>query len=103
MPSAIAPLQVIMPPLARPVGPVIKAMLDDDWSRIGDYYAWTMFPFGRFARDLVGPGSIREAPIRIVDKMIGLPLLGIQRDVKKTRDGKYSESIYPKGIIGGYE
>ena len=103
LPSAIAPLQVIMPPLARPVGPVIKAMLDDDWSRIGDYYAWTMFPFGRFARDLVGPGSIREAPIRIVDKMIGLPLLGIQRDVKKTRDGKYSESIYPKGIIGGYE
>ena len=41
-----------------------------------------MFPFGRMARDVVGPGNLIENPIRIMEKMAGIPLTEIQRKSK---------------------
>jgi hypothetical protein len=57
----------------------MRAMVDDDWSKISKYYIWTMFPFGRVTRDLVGPGNLIDNPIRIMEKTSGFPLLQLQR------------------------
>ena len=81
-PNQLAPLQMITPPAARLVGPTMKAMIDDDWGKFGNYYAWTMFPFGRLARDV--KNSVQN-PIRTVENMTGVPYIGIHRYLKNTR------------------
>ena len=100
-PTAIAPLQIITPPIARGPLSAFNALMYDDWSRFADYYVYTLFPFGRLGRDLVGPGGISEAPIRAVDKLTGLPLLNLQRMSSKTAEK--SKGTYPRSILGGYE
>jgi hypothetical protein len=82
-PTAIAPLQMITPPAMRLVGPTFKAMLDDDWSRMSDYYAMTMIPFGRLARDVK---IAAENPIQTVERMTGLPYIKMHKFVKEQRE-----------------
>ena len=81
-PKGLAPLQMVTPPIARLPVASIKAITDDDWSRISGYYIWTMFPFGRIARDLKG---IAENPMMTVEKMTGIPYVQFSRQVKKHR------------------
>ena len=50
-PRAVAPLQIITPPIAR-VPQSLVMLLNGDWERFADYQAWTLFPFGRFARSV---------------------------------------------------
>ena len=50
-PRAIAPLQILTPPIAR-VPQSLVMLLNGDWERFADYQAWTLFPFGRFARSV---------------------------------------------------
>ena len=50
-PRAVAPLQIITPPIAR-VPQSLVMLLNGDWERFADYQAWTLFPFGRFARSI---------------------------------------------------
>ena len=105
-PSQIAPLQVISPPALRLVGPLIKAMIEDDYSRMSSYYMHTMIPFGRLGRDIYGQGGILESPIRSIDKIIGIPLMQIQREathIRKSNEKDETTTLYPRGIIGGYE
>jgi len=78
-PKQLAPLQMVTPPILRLLPTSMRAMVDDDWSKISKYYIWTMFPFGRVARDLVGPGNLVDNPIRIMEKTSGFPLLQLQR------------------------
>ena len=82
-PNQLAPLQMITPPAGRLVGPTMKAMIDDDWGKMGSYYAWTMFPFGRMARDV--KNSVQN-PIRTVENLTGIPYIGVHRYLKKTRE-----------------
>ena len=78
-PSAIAPLQVVTPPVAR-LGPaVFSGMVNNDYSRLSDYYIWTMFPFGRLARDV--KNSVQN-PIRTVENMSGIPYGQFHRYMK---------------------
>ena len=78
-PSAIAPLQVITPPIAR-IGPAtFSAIANNDWSRISDYYIHTMYPFGRMFRDV---RKSAENPIRTVENMTGIPYGQFHRYVK---------------------
>jgi len=70
----------------------MRAMVDDDWSKVGKYYVWTMFPFGRMARDVVGPGSLIENPIRLLEKTTGFPLLQLQK-----KGHEYTEEIEKGG------
>ena len=74
-PYPLQPLQVITPPALRLLPPMFKAMVTDDYSRLSDYYIWTMFPFGRLMRDVAGPGGIIENPMRTVEKTTGLPYM----------------------------
>ena len=81
-PSAIAPLQMLTPPAARMIGPTMKAMIDDDWTKVSNYYIWTMFPFGRLARDV--KNSVQN-PIRTVENLTGVPYISMHRYLKETR------------------
>jgi hypothetical protein len=89
-PGAAAPLQMFTPPSMRMVGPTMNAILNDDWSKMSSYYVWTMAPFGRIARDVLGEsGYLREGPARFIEKSSGVPFHGSIREAKKLRDGKY--------------
>ena len=75
-PGYMAPLQMATPPSARMIGPTINALYSNDWSRLANYHVWTMFPFGRIGRDVVG---IYKNPGMIVEKVSGLPYKKISR------------------------
>ena len=72
--SPFGPAQMVSPPSLRLLAPTFKWMLDGDSSKLTDYYLWTMLPFGRLARDIVGPGGMIENPYYSVTKMTGMPI-----------------------------
>tara|TARA_R100001594_G_scaffold150581_1_gene212486 strand:+ start:352 stop:9924 length:9573 start_codon:yes stop_codon:yes gene_type:complete len=78
-PKEVAPLQMVTPPALRLVGPTFNSMLSDDWSKFSKYYVWTMLPFGRILRDIVGPGNLITTPSRFGEKIFGLPFQQQQR------------------------
>jgi hypothetical protein len=98
-PTALAPLQLITPPSFRLSGPILNGFINDDWEKMGNYYAWTMFPFGRLARDLVGPGGLTDNPYYGIDKLTGIPVVSAKRlSVKeKEKEEKGEESWSPPG------
>ena len=86
-PTAVAPLQMVTPPGLRLAPAVFNSMLTNDYSRLTDYYLWTMFPFGRIARDTKG---VIENPFYTIEKMSGIPYIQLSREIKKdvTPDGE---------------
>jgi hypothetical protein len=86
-PKQLAPLQMVTPPVFRLLPSSLRAMVDDDWSKVSQYYIWTMFPFGRMARDIAGPGNLIENPIRVMEKTTGFPLLQLQKQAKEIKEG----------------
>ena len=82
-PTAVAPLQMVTPPSLRLVPATFNAVLNNDFSRISDYQLWTMFPFGRLARDTKG---IIENPMRTVEKTTGIPYMQFAREATKYRE-----------------
>ena len=62
-----------------------------------DYYLWTMLPFGRLARDVVGPGGVIENPFYAVTKFTGVPLMQMGNLVTKDDEEK-GEKIRGKFI-----
>ena len=94
-PSAIAPLQMITPPIARFPISIIREFAEDDYTKLADYYIWTMFPFGRMGRDLLHPEqNIFKNPMRIPEKVFGFPLTGFSQHAKRMREENY-EPITP--------
>ena len=79
-PTAIAPLQMVTPPGLRLAPAVFSSILSNDYSRLTDYYMWTMFPFGRIARDAKG---IMENPFYTIEKATGLPYVQLSREIKQ--------------------
>ena len=73
--SPFGPVQMVTPPALRLLPPLFKGMVQDDYSKLTDYYLWTMLPFGRLIRDIWGPGGAIENPYYSVTKMTGLPVL----------------------------
>ena len=66
---------MITPPIARLPISAIRQFAEDDYTKLSDYYMWTMLPFGRLIRDIWGPGGAIENPYYSVTKMTGLPIL----------------------------
>jgi len=81
-PKQLAPLQMVTPPIFRLLPSSMRALVDDDWSKFSEYYIWTMFPFGRMARDIAGPNNLVENPIRVMEKLTGFPLLNLQKEAR---------------------
>lgn len=100
-PSSIAPLQMITPPLARFPISVIREFAEDDYTKLADYYVWTMFPFGRMLRDVGHPEtSIIANPMRIPEKVFGVPLTGFSKESKRMREGDSYTSPSPGTNLG---
>tara|TARA_Y100000593_G_C4323744_1_gene345448 strand:+ start:11694 stop:20894 length:9201 start_codon:yes stop_codon:yes gene_type:complete len=95
-PSQVAPLQMVTPPVARMLPATFKGLVEQDWSKLSDYVVWTMFPFGRLARDVVGPNGIIENPARSVEKITGLPYVQFGKTMKEERE---KEKLFPEGIL----
>jgi|2_EtaG_2_1085320.scaffolds.fasta_scaffold00332_12 hypothetical protein len=92
-PYPLQPLQMVTPPALRILPPLFKGIVTDDYSKLSGYYIWSMFPGGRFARDI--KGSI-ENPSRLVEKMTGLPYQQFSRELSKE---KKKEKLRPKGLL----
>ena len=95
-PSAVAPLQLVTPPSLRILPPIFKGLVTQEWDKLADYYVWTMFPFGRIARDVMGPGSLIENPMRAIEKTTGLPYMQFAKEATKYREDK---GRGPKGFL----
>ena len=87
-PRALAPLQTVTPPILRMPMASMRGLLEDDWSRVADYYIYTMFPFGRIARDFTGPNNLIENPLAVVDKWTGIPAIQLTAASKELRKGE---------------
>lgn len=92
-PTALAPLQAVTPPVMRMLPPLFKSMMEQDYERLSEYYIWTMFPFGRLARDAKG---VIESPIAAINRTTGLPFLQLHGELRKRREEEY---ISPEGIL----
>tara|TARA_Y100001938_G_scaffold129580_1_gene184656 strand:- start:369 stop:4613 length:4245 start_codon:yes stop_codon:yes gene_type:complete len=99
-PTAVAPLQMVTPPIARMPMAAMRAVLEDDWSRVSDYYIHTMYPFGRIARDFVAKNNIIDNPTSIVDKWTGVPIIGL---AKASRERKKEDRKVPTPLRGLYQ
>ena len=84
--SPLGPVQAVVPPAFRLLPPLFKGMMTDDYSKLTDYYLWTIPPFGRLIRDVVGPGGAVENPYYAIAKFTGMPVMQIADLVKKDRD-----------------
>ena len=94
-PRALAPLQIATPPILRMPMAAMRGLLEDDWSRVADYYIYTMFPFGRIARDFHGPNNLIQNPLGIIDKWTGIQLQKLGRVSKQIRTEEEGERIIP--------
>ena len=84
-PRAVAPLQTVTPPILRLPMASIRGFIEDDWSKVSDYYIYTMLPFGRIVRDFHGPNNLIENPMGLVDKWTGVPLFELGKKAKASR------------------
>ena len=87
-PTALAPLQMVTPPGLRLAPALFNSMVTNDYSRLTDYYIWTMFPFGRMARDVTG---VMENPYYTIEKGTGIPYIQIAREIKKADKANNAE------------
>lgn len=79
--TALAPLQIITPPIARLPLNLLKAQIDDNYQKFFDYQIYSMFPFGRVVRDIApfAKGNVLDNPYRISEKFTGIPYGDLQR------------------------
>ena len=100
LPTAIAPLQAVMPPISRFPVSALQQWVRDDYSKFTDYNVWTAFPFGRMARDIFHTrNGLIKNPTRVVEKVAGLPIHDLGRIMKKKREaidkGEYKTTTKP--------
>ena len=86
--SAIGPLQAVTPPALRLLPPMFKWMVSGDGEQLADYYLWTIPPFGRLARDIVGPGGAIENPYYAITKFTGLPVMQMASAITSEKKGR---------------
>ena len=94
-PRTLAPLQTITPPILRLPMASMRAVLEDDWERVANYYIHTMYPFGRISRDFIGENNLIDNPHGFIDKWTGLPFIELSKLSKKKRKREEEgEEIY---------
>jgi len=87
-PKGLAPLQLVTPPVMRHPLSVMKSLHSGEWDRFSNYHVYTMFPFGRLAKDFLAPNNLIQNPMGLVDKWAGFPLQSLSNESKKMRKGK---------------
>tara|TARA_R110002020_G_scaffold128392_4_gene287787 strand:+ start:22676 stop:32734 length:10059 start_codon:yes stop_codon:yes gene_type:complete len=103
-PTAVAPLQVISPPVARIPLSIISSIANNDYDRLAQYYVYTMFPFGRLGRDFspLAKGNLIENPTRVMEKWAGMPARDLQQAVKRWKEGQKPQKPKPTGLINPF-
>ena len=57
---------------------------------------WTMFPFGRIARDVMGENGIVDNPFYALDKVTGIPMVSAYHYAKERE--KKAEELPPSQL-----
>ena len=79
-PTAVAPLQIITPPIARFPITGLMQWARDDYTKFTDYQVYTLMPFGRIIRDVAQPDKgLIDNPSRLLEKVAGMPLRDVQK------------------------
>ena len=103
LPTPIAPLKTIMPPISRVPSTALSQWVRDDYDRFTDYTIWTMFPFGRMARDIFKEDSgLIDNPTYFMEKVAGMPLHDVAK-IKKKREKDEEKGIVDKTPKPGYK
>ena len=87
-PAGLAPLQMVTPPVMRHPLSVAQSLYSGEWDRFANYHVYTMFPFGRLAKDFLAPNNFIQNPMGLIDKWTGFPMQGLSRESKRMRKGK---------------
>ena len=96
-PAAVAPLQIVTPPIMRLPVAGLRAFLDNDYEKLAQYHVYTMMPFGRMIRDVspMAKGNLIENPSRLLEKSMGFPLGDLQAMARKIKKG---DLYYPRSF-----
>ena len=91
-PKSFAPLQIVTPPIARLPLSTFTGWVEDDWSSLLDYHIYTLFPFGRMARDISpwAPGNLIDNPMNFVNKVSGIPQFRLHIVLTKREEVPYA-------------
>jgi len=82
------PLSIIKPPVFRFDKPMWDGLVHGNWDKMTDYYLYTMLPFGRIIKDVVGPGGYIDNPFYAVEKFTGVPYIGLGDYLQDVKKGK---------------
>ena len=82
------PLSIIKPPVFRFDKPMWDGLVHGNWDKMTDYYLYTMLPFGRIIKDVVGPGGYIDNPFYAVEKFTGVPYIGMGDYLQDVKKGK---------------
>ena len=95
-PTKLAPLQMITPPIGRVPISILKTLTDDNYNKFFDYHMYTMFPFGRIARDVApwAKGNVLDNPYRTIEKFTGLPYGDLQKERSKYKKELAYHPVY---------
>jgi hypothetical protein len=100
-PTAIAPLQMITPPIARFPITGLMEWARDDYTKFSEYQVYTALPFGRLIRDVAQPGKgLIENPSRFLEKMAGMPIRDLQRYATERKKAIEEGTRYKQPKIG---
>ena len=100
-PTAIAPLQIITPPIARFPMAGLMEWARDDYTKFSEYQVYTALPFGRIVRDVVQPGKgLIDNPSRFLEKMAGMPIRDLQRYATERKKAIEEGTRYKQPKIG---
>ena len=61
-------------------------MLGDDSNRLSSYHIYSLFPFGRMIKDIHAEGNLLEVPEMAFEKLLGLPVHQIGRQLRASKD-----------------
>ena len=81
------PLSIVKPPLLRFDQPIYEGLMNGNWDKMTDYYLYTLLPFGRIIKDVVGPGGAMENPFYAVEKFTGVPYIQGGKFLQEAKKG----------------
>ena len=80
--QALAPLQIVTPPISRFILPPLNGIINGDWEAFTKYTLWTYFPGGRFARDFY---KTVDNPKYAVEYQTGIPYNSMQWHLSRVK------------------
>ena len=93
--TAVAPLQIVTPPIARYILPPINAVASGDFDSFVKFHLATYAPFGRLGRDIY---RAYKSPQMTVDLITGVPIHRMGQHITKQREAWNTEKEIQENI-----